>query len=87
MLTQESVFTILMLLVQGLHLYALSQSIRINALYHKDLTVRISNIETLLKSQIHQEEQIDYSEDIMNEPEVNEPEVSCRKRRRGSSPI
>ena len=87
MLTQESVFTILMLLVQGLHLYALSHSIRINALYHKDLTVRISNIETLLKSQIHQEEEIDYSEDIMNEPQVNEPEESCRKRRRGSSPI
>lgn len=86
MLTQESIFTILMLLVQGLHLYALSQSIRMNALYHKDLTVRISNIETRLKSQIHQEE-IDYSEDIMNEPEVNEPEESCRKRRRGSSPI
>ena len=82
MLTQESVFTILMLLVQGLHLYALSQSIRMNALYHKDLTVRISNIETLLKNQLQSEEEIDYSEDIMNEPEV-----SCRKRRRGSSPI
>lgn len=82
MLTQESVFTILMLLAQGLHLYALSHSIRINALYHKDLTVRISNIETLLKNQLHIEEETGHSE-----PMTSDREVFCRKRRRGSSPI